>query len=95
MFDVKDVISDYCIEDDPDSSPAFDDSVVLFCHGNGDDLGTAKPYAQWLSAKLRRRVVAFDYPGYGHSTGTTSESTIYEGALLAYNYCVDLMRIQP
>lgn len=91
VFEQADAPAEYSVDED---SCAFDDSVVLFCHGNGDDLGTLKPYAQWLSAKLERRVVAFDYPGYGHSTGTTSESSIYEAALLAYHYCVDHLRAQ-
>lgn len=91
VFEQIDTPAEYSVSEE---FGAFDDSVVLFCHGNGDDLGTLKPYAQWLSAKLERRVVAFDYPGYGHSTGTTSESSIYEAALLAYHYCVDHLRAQ-
>lgn len=89
VFDVVDATPDYLVETAHPSQ-----TVVLFCHGNGDDLGTVKPYAQWLSAKLGHRVVSFDYPGYGHSSGTTTESSIYQSALLAYHYCVEHLRAQ-
>lgn len=90
VVDVKPSDEDEDATDRP--TDMFRDSVVLFCHGNGDDLGTVRGYMQWLCKTLKCRIVSFDYPGYGHSSGTTSEDSIYASVLLAYNYCCESIR---
>ena len=62
-------------------------TVALVAHGNGDDLGTAALWLQEVSDRLGIIVVGWDYPGYGQSTGETSEAGVYETALLAYQHC--------
>ena len=46
--------------------------TVLFAHGNAEDLGDLRPYLEAYRA-LGVSVLAFDYPGYGLSSGTASE----------------------
>lgn len=54
--------------------------TVLFFHGNA---GSVRLYAQsylwWLSHGFR--VVAYDYPGYGQSTGSATESSFLASAI--------------
>lgn len=49
---------------------------VLFCHGNGGDIGERVPLAGLL-AEVGFDVLLFDYRGYGHSTGRPSEEGTY------------------
>ena len=53
--------------------------TVLFIHGNAEDLGTIRPALDHLNA-LGVSVAAFDYRGYGMSSGTPSEAGSYEDA---------------
>lgn len=48
------------------AAPEF--PVILFSHGNADDLGTCDAYCHWLGAQLGVHVVAYDYQGYGLSS---------------------------
>jgi fermentation-respiration switch protein FrsA (DUF1100 family) len=59
--------------------------TVLFAHGNAEDLGDLLPYLERYR-NLGVSVLAFDYPGYGMSTGTPSESGAYAAADAAHDY---------
>jgi len=58
---------------------------VIFCHGNGgniaDRLGTIRALHH-----LGYNVLAFDYRGYGQSTGSPSETGTYLDAEAAWSY---------
>ena len=56
--------------------------TLWFFHGNAEDLGDLEPFLLALRAN-GYAVFAFDYPGYGHSTGKPSESTLYASARAA------------
>ncbi len=59
-------------------------ATLLFSHGNAEDLGTLRP----LLDDLHRQglsILAYDYPGYGLSDGTPSES----GAVAAHEAAFD------
>jgi uncharacterized protein len=55
---------------------------VLFCHGNGGNIGDRLDNARLL-ADARLDVLLFDYRGYGHSTGRPSEGGTYRDARAA------------
>jgi pimeloyl-ACP methyl ester carboxylesterase len=59
--------------------------TVLYSHGNGEDIGDDLPR---LSAYQARgfSILAFDYQGYGTSTGKPSEHNAYEDIGTAYDY---------
>ncbi len=68
--------------------------VVLFSHGNGEDLGILLP----LLEAFRRRgvsVFAYDYPGYGTSGGRPSEKGVYASADAAYRYLTEVLAVPP
>lgn len=43
--------------------------TILYSHGNAEDLNTCYWYLRKLSRKLKVNVLAYDYSGYGKSTG--------------------------
>jgi uncharacterized protein len=55
---------------------------VLFFHGNAGNIGDRVPHIALLSA-AGFDVLAFDYSGYGRSTGRPSERATYEDARAA------------
>jgi fermentation-respiration switch protein FrsA (DUF1100 family) len=68
--------------------------VLLFSHGNAEDLGDDLPLLQLLrDAGLA--VFAYDYRGYGTSAGKPSEFGVYQDVLAAYEYLVRDLRIPP
>lgn len=68
--------------------------TLLFAHGNAEDVGWSRPYFE----ELRRAgfsVLAFDYPGYGTSTGRPSERGAYRAAEAAYEHLTGTLGIPP
>ena len=59
--------------------------VILFCHGNKGNLGH---YLHFFAAILESGVnlMAFDYRGYGRSSGFPSEKGTYRDAAAAFNW---------
>lgn len=59
--------------------------TILYSHGNAEDLGHLHP----LLEQYRNHgfsVFAYDYRGYGHSSGRTSEQNTYADIKSAYEY---------
>ena len=69
--------------------------TVLYAHGNAEDLGQLVPYLE----ELRRTgfaVIAFDYRGYGMSTGGPPSATGATSDMEAvYRHAVETLRIPP
>jgi abhydrolase domain-containing protein 17 len=68
--------------------------VLLFGHGNKMDLGKADKRLQLYRAH-GWAVFAYEYPGYGTSTGTPSEAGCYAALAAAYAYLTRLKGIPP
>ncbi len=69
-------------------------SIVLYSHGNAEDLGDIAPtlqafYAHGIS------IIAYDYPGYGTSTGTPSEQSANAAILATYEFIIDKLQRRP
>ncbi len=76
--------------------------VLLYSHGNAEDLGSMIPFIVNLSKKLKMSILAYEYLGYGQCTAhcTTQQDThcsyqtnmypseigCYQSIKLAYNY---------
>lgn len=68
--------------------------TLLFSHGNAEDLGDDLP----VLAIYRRAgfaVFAYDYRGYGRSTGHATESGIYADGEAAYEYLTRDLHVPP
>lgn len=59
--------------------------TLLFSHGNAEDIGHNEDFFRAL-AKQGWAVFAYDYPGYGLSTGTPTERSAYAAIDAAYGY---------
>lgn len=68
--------------------PAPGMPVILFSHGNGETLSNVKPL---LNSFISRGygIMAYDYAGYGNSTGYPSEKQAYMDIDAAYNYLIE------
>jgi len=68
--------------------------VILFCHGNGGDLGNRVETLQVFHS-MGFSTLAFDYRGYGKSSGTPSEQGTYTDAMTAWNHLTKERKIAP
>ena len=70
------------------------DKLLLFSHGNGEDIGSIRELlASFQSNGIS--VFAYDYPGYGQSSGSASENGVYASADAAYRYVTESLGYQP
>lgn len=68
--------------------------TILFAHGNGGNIGDR--YSMLLPfIQQGYGFLAFDYRGYGKSTGTPSEAGMYRDMQAASDYLAREKRIQP
>ncbi len=68
--------------------------TILYSHGNAQDLGTIWPQ---LGAYRKRGygVLAYDYEGYGGSTGQPSEMAVYRDAERCWQFLTEEKGISP
>ena len=67
---------------------------VLFCHGNGGNIGDRVLHAALLH-RAGLDVLLFDYRGYGRSTGRASEEGTYRDARAARAALLDRPGVDP
>jgi len=60
--------------------------TIVFSHGNSTDIGIMFHHLREICVKLKSDVFAYEYTGYGQSTGLPSESSLYADIDAAYNY---------
>jgi fermentation-respiration switch protein FrsA (DUF1100 family) len=68
--------------------------TILFSHGNAEDLGDLS----WFLKEFQRHgfsIIAYDYSGYGTSSGKPSERTVYDSAEAVYDYLTAKRGIAP
>ena len=68
--------------------------TILYSHGNGEDLGIIKERLTEI-AQDGYTVFSYDYPGYGLSTGSPSESSCLEAIESLFSHMVNIMNINP
>lgn len=76
----------------PPAGPAR--GVVLYCHGNGGNVANVMGLLPALHAR-DLAVLAFDYRGYGRSTGRPNEAGTYVDAAAAHDYLVTQRGVAP
>lgn len=62
--------------------------TILFSHGNSTDIGIMFPHFRDMCNNLNVDVFAYEYSGYGESTGVPSEADLYSDIDAAYHYLV-------
>lgn len=68
--------------------------TILYNHGNAEDIGHNVSYLESLR-QVGFSVLAYDYCGYGTSSGRPSERNTYRDADAAYDYLVEDLGIAP
>ncbi|NET50339.1 MAG: alpha/beta hydrolase [Merismopedia sp. SIO2A8] len=68
--------------------------TILFSHGNAEDLGLIRSTLETLQS-LGLSVFAYDYQGYGTSSGKPSERAAYQDIRAAYTYLTETLAIPP
>lgn len=66
--------------------------LVIYCHGNGCDLGTIHSELVRYRNFWKVHVLAMEYPGYGICPGTPSEKSINLSMLSVYHYITKQLR---
>lgn len=80
----------------PAPAPRTSEMWLLICHGNLGNIGYgARPefYASMRDVGLN--LLAFDYRGYGESTGTPDERGLYDDATASYAYLTRTRGVPP
>lgn len=69
--------------------------VILFCHGNAEDLGMCFPFVRHMRDQFKMNVLAVEYPGYGllHGIATPSEPALKEVVLTAFRFILDELKV--
>jgi len=68
--------------------------TILFSHGNAEDIGDLS----WFLKEFYRHgfsVIAYDYSGYGTSSGKPSEQTVLDNAEAVFDYLTTKRSIAP
>jgi fermentation-respiration switch protein FrsA (DUF1100 family) len=68
--------------------------TVLYCHGNSGSIGQQIGVLRHMR-RLRVNVFAFDYRGYGRSTGQPTEQGLYRDARAAFDHLIGPLGQRP
>eukprot|EP00928_Gymnodinium_smaydae_P021273 TRINITY_DN18283_c0_g1_i1.p1 TRINITY_DN18283_c0_g1~~TRINITY_DN18283_c0_g1_i1.p1 ORF type:complete len:334 (-),score=37.23 TRINITY_DN18283_c0_g1_i1:318-1319(-) len=60
--------------------------TLLFSHGNSTDIGIMFHHLREVCSKLKVDVFAYEYSGYGESSGAPSEADLYADVEAAFHY---------
>lgn len=69
--------------------------AILYCHGNGENVGMNADVVAELSEQLDASVFIFDYRGYGHSEGKPNEAGCVDDALAAQRWLAERVGKSP
>jgi len=67
--------------------------TLLFSHGNAEDLGMIIQYFREVSHILEVNIFAYEYTGYGMSTGEPHEMAVYADVEAAFKYLRDIIGV--
>lgn len=73
-------------------NPKGSKRVLLYCHGNSEDIGNSPYTLQRLAMTLKCHAIAVEYPGYGISKGIPSETTLNNDILVVYSFLRGVLR---
>lgn len=68
--------------------------TIFYLHGNAGDLGDFYDILRYFNQN-GYAIISYDYPGYGTSSGRSTETTAYDSAQVIYDYLVTNLKIAP
>lgn len=76
--------------------PVFFKHLLIFFHGNAEDIGIASNFADLTGQCLEAHVVLVEYPSYGVYKGDSpTEKTILEDSQIVYDWAVNQLNFSP
>ena len=69
--------------------------TLLFAHGNAADIGLMRNHLLEMRDEIMCNIFAFEYSGYGLSTGKPTVSNTKADIICAYNYLTKQLKIPP
>lgn len=80
----------------PGAQPDSTGMWVLLCHGQTGNLSTTTRPEYYADARTTGvNILAFDWRGFGVSSGRPTEAGLYRDAMAAYTYLLDSLRVPP
>mmetsp|Transcript_65212 Transcript_65212/g.121565 ORF Transcript_65212/g.121565 Transcript_65212/m.121565 type:complete len:387 (-) Transcript_65212:88-1248(-) len=68
--------------------------VILFCHGNAEDLGMSFAFLRHMRDQFKMNILAIEYPGYGLLKHIApSETAIKEVVLTVFRFVLDELKV--
>jgi len=67
--------------------------ILIYFHGNAEDIGLATELLDYIRTLLRVHVLAMEYPGYGIYNGKPSANKILRDANKVYKYLTKVQKI--
>lgn len=64
---------------------------VIYFHSNGEDIGLCYAFGRGLRMVLEVHVLLVEYPGYGICPGRSSEETLWQVAVSAFRFAVEVL----
>mmetsp|Transcript_10912 Transcript_10912/g.17862 ORF Transcript_10912/g.17862 Transcript_10912/m.17862 type:complete len:322 (+) Transcript_10912:177-1142(+) len=68
--------------------------VLVYLHGNAEDIGHSRPMLEALRWALQVSVIAVEYPGYGIFPGRPCEANVNIAVERIHNYLVDILKFR-
>eukprot|EP00743_Colponemidia_sp_Colp-15_P004624 GILK01004984.1.p1 GENE.GILK01004984.1~~GILK01004984.1.p1 ORF type:complete len:316 (-),score=21.88 GILK01004984.1:178-1125(-) len=65
--------------------------MLIYLHGNAEDIGLASPFLQDLRDELGMHVLGVEYPGYGVYEGTACEKSVNAAVEAVYTYIINVL----
>lgn len=69
--------------------------TILYSHGNAEDVGICLPYLDQVCHVTGADMLAYEYVGYGESSGKPSEKGCYQSIDAGYDYLVRKTNLDP
>lgn len=82
----------------PDSEyPPSDPFVILFTHGNAEDIGPeTQSWLKYFATAINAHVISYDYVGYGlNQPGEPTSRNCYRNIEAVWNYLIDIRKYSP
>lgn len=68
------------------------DKILVYFHGNSEDLGGAYQFLQYFQFRMEVHIIAVEYPGYGVYQGSPSEQAVINDAIRVIEFVQKVLR---
>mmetsp|Transcript_21528 Transcript_21528/g.39386 ORF Transcript_21528/g.39386 Transcript_21528/m.39386 type:complete len:289 (-) Transcript_21528:31-897(-) len=75
--------------------PRGSSKVLIYFHGNAEDIGLTYDLMDHLRSTLMVHIIAVEYPGYGIYTGESNATAITNDAVCVFDFLTDIVGINP